>query len=217
MLPANPLAKSSRAVRTAAVSSQRSSAKKQQAKRNPTLTYAERHGVVVVKCCLQLSALTVIDTSSMSIVPTRRVSSDSDSDESARSSSSSDDEMPDLEEYQLRRKKAESAYYDDISLLRLDARRPLLYADLMAEVHRLHGPLLLAILMQEGTKGVVRISYRDVEGDLVSIPLSHPILGKTCVDVCVLGRRRLPQAVSAYLQHMRKHVRTLYGQDTGRR
>lgn len=124
--------------------------------------------MVVVKCCLQLSALTVIDTCSMSIVPTRRVSSDSDSDEYARWSSSGD-ELPDVEERQLRRKKAESTYHDDISLLRLDARRPLLYADLMAEVHRLHGPLLLAILMQEGAKGVVRISYRDVEGDLVGI------------------------------------------------
>ena len=110
-----------------------------------------------------------LDSASSSASDSEESSSDSDSDESARSSSSSDDEMPDLEEYQLRRKKAESAYYDDISLLRLDARRPLLYADLMAEVHRLHGPLLLAILMQEGTKGVVRISYRDVEGDLVSI------------------------------------------------
>jgi len=70
--------------------------------------------------------------------------------------------------------------------------------------------------------GITILSHMSIHheldaGDLVSIPLSHPILGKTCVDVCVLGRRRLPQAVSAYLQHMRKHVRTLYGQDTGRR
>jgi hypothetical protein len=195
MLPANPLAKSSRAVRTAAASSQRSSARKQQAKRNPTLTYAERHGVVVVKCCLQLSALTVIDTSSMSIVPTRRVSSDSDSDESARSSSSSGDEMPDLEEYQLRRKKAESAYYDDISLLRLDARRPLLYADLMAEVHRLHGPLLLAILMQEGAKGVVRISYPRRRGR----PGQHPERRRPALRLRGLAQAGPPTDPQAHL------------------
>ena len=70
--------------------------------------------------------------------------------------------------------------------------------------------------------GITILSHMSIHheldaGDLVSIPLSHPILGKTCVDVCVLGRRRLPQAVSAYLQHMRKHVRMLYGQDAGRR
>ncbi len=44
-------------------------------------------------------------------------------------------------------------------------------------------------------------------GLLVSVPLSHPLLSKSCIDVCVLGRRRLPQAVSAYLRHLRKQVK----------
>lgn len=49
--------------------------------------------------------------------------------------------------------------------------------------------------------------HQSCEGEpVVGIPLSDPLLGRTTMDVCVLGRRRLTPAVSAYLRHLRAHV-----------
>jgi uncharacterized small protein (DUF1192 family) len=158
----NQLAASTKSVRTAPPSPF-STAKK--FKGNPTLAYPDRHGVVVVKCCLQLSALTLVDSRSMAIVPTKDASSDSDSEES---SSSSEDLPSEIDERRRKKHTEENAFYDDISLLRLDAKE-LHYADLTAEINRLHGQLLMAIFMQQGAKGVVRVSYKDAEGDTVGV------------------------------------------------
>ncbi len=45
---------------------------------------------------------------------------------------------------------------------------------------------------------------RDIDaGAVVAIPLAHPLLERTTVEVCVLGRRRLSPAVSTYLRCLR--------------
>ncbi|MDX3907057.1 MAG: LysR family transcriptional regulator [Pigmentiphaga sp.] len=38
---------------------------------------------------------------------------------------------------------------------------------------------------------------------VVGVPLADPLLGRTTLDICVLGRRRLAPAVNAYLRHLR--------------
>jgi uncharacterized small protein (DUF1192 family) len=124
----------------------------------------------------------------MAIVPTKDASSDSDSEESSSSSSSSDDLMPEVDERRRKTHKEENAFYDDISLLRLDAKE-LHYADLTAEINRLHGQLLMAIFMQQGAKGVVRVSYKDAEGDTVSVQ-SDDSLRYAYEDWKKMARRR---------------------------
>lgn len=55
---------------------------------------------------------------------------------------------------------------DDVSLLLLDAHRPLLYADLLREIERVHGPLVAAAA--SGEVGV-RVRYEDKDGDVVNV------------------------------------------------
>jgi hypothetical protein len=55
---------------------------------------------------------------------------------------------------------------DDVSLLLLDAHRPLLYADLLREIERVHGPLVVAAA--SGEVGV-RVRYEDKDGDVVNV------------------------------------------------
>lgn len=57
-------------------------------------------------------------------------------------------------------------------------------------------------------ESVTILSYMSVttelkNGTLVGIPFEHPLLKKTQIKVCVLGRRRLPPAVSAFLRYLR--------------
>jgi hypothetical protein len=52
---------------------------------------------------------------------------------------------------------------EDVSLLRLDSTKPLLFDDLLSEVHRVHGPAI------DACGGGVRIRYEDKDGDVVTV------------------------------------------------
>lgn len=59
--------------------------------------------------------------------------------------------------------------------------------------------------------GVTILSYMSVTpelraGTLVAIPFEEDELSTTKIEVCVLGRRRLPPAVAAFLGHLRVHA-----------
>ncbi|VCU68070.1 HTH-type transcriptional regulator CynR [Pigmentiphaga humi] len=90
--------------------------------------------------------------------------------------------------------------------------------DAVARIEKLHlAPVLVTssiAAMQTfvcGHGGVaillsVSLRQHQAAGQLVGIPLSDPLLGRTTIDVCVLGRRRLAPAVNAYLRHLRAHL-----------
>ncbi|OVZ63661.1 MULTISPECIES: LysR substrate-binding domain-containing protein [unclassified Pigmentiphaga] len=50
------------------------------------------------------------------------------------------------------------------------------------------------------------LSRQGPGAQVVGVPLSDPLLGRTALEICVLGRRRLTPAVNAYLRHLRAHV-----------
>jgi len=52
----------------------------------------------------------------------------------------------------------------------------------------------------------VSLHQQGTGGQVVGVPLSDPLLGRTALEICVLGRRRLTPAVNAYLRHLRAHV-----------
>lgn len=43
-------------------------------------------------------------------------------------------------------------------------------------------------------------------GALVGVPISDPTLRRTTIEVCMLGQRRLPSAVSAFLRHIKSET-----------
>lgn len=45
-------------------------------------------------------------------------------------------------------------------------------------------------------------------GVMVAVPLADPLLARTTIDICVLGRRKLSPAVGAYLRHLRGESQT---------
>jgi hypothetical protein len=138
-----------------------SKGKKRKASRqggNPGLSYAESHGVVVVKCCLQASALMM----DYDCTPTKEYDAVYDQTEQDESGEE------DLHQHKkTSKKRKEETYYDDISMLRLDAKK-VLFADLMREIHRLHGPLLMSLLVKDAAHGI-KISYKDGDGDVVNV------------------------------------------------
>lgn len=109
---------------------------------NRYAAYAESHGQLVIKCCLD-----VVDQ----------------------------DNVRPRAHQTKKRDLYETPVHKEISLIRLDAQKPLLFGDFMHEVRRLHGQLLSSVEQQHreiagvGAREWMRIKYEDREGDSIKV------------------------------------------------
>jgi hypothetical protein len=115
-----------------------------------SLAYVELFGVIAIKCVLR-----------------HRRSSGSSSSSSLSCSADGEDETDEERSRDEEESGDDEAEPEDVSLLLLDAHKPLLYADLVSEIKRVYGPQLAVV---EGAGEVkVKVRYEDKEGDVVSV------------------------------------------------